>query len=313
MAEDKNKRQAAIDAVKAANEAKNKPKNNTIYSPPPPKKKTPPPLAPTSTKLTPYTFYSPPPPKKKTPPVKPPATPDKPAKDNFEEDDAAGYAAGLLDFKSTGSGSGSGSGRNPLNDYTQQLQKLITGGSYADPYNDLLSKFQGLFDTQKTALAGLNTEAGKTIDTSMNSLETMLKGQANPYANLQAENVTPTAQLSSFLQGQNVDDQQTQDYAQVLNAQNAGAATNFNNLAGVLRSMATANQTGALADVATQRDASKRQLATTNAGIGSALQQSFMGDQRDIQKSIGTERNSLMQQLMDAIAKGGVPKKGRLF
>lgn len=223
-----------------------------------------------------------------------------------------GYDDAKVDL-STPPGGGGGGGRNPLNDYTQQLQALLTGGSYADPYNDLMSKFQGLFDTQKTALQGINTQAGTTINDSMNSLETMLKAQANPYANLQAENVTPTAQLSSFLQGQNVGDQQTQDYAQVLNAQNAGAATNFNNLAGVLRSMATAGQTGALADVATQRDASARQLATTSAAAGANLQAASMNDQRDVQKLKTTQQSTLIQQLLAAIAKGGMPKKGKLF
>lgn len=224
-----------------------------------------------------------------------------------------GYNDAKADLTPTPGGGGGGGGRNPLNDYTQQLQALLTGGSYADPYNDLMSKFQGLFDTQKTALQGINTQAGTTINDSMNSLETMLKAQANPYANLQAENVNPTAQLSSFLQGQNVGDQQTQDYAQVLNAQNAGAATNFNNLAGVLRSMATAGQTGALADVATQRDASTRQLATTSAAAGANLQAASMNDQRDIEKLKTTEQSSLIKQLLDAIAKGGMPKKGKLF
>jgi hypothetical protein len=223
----------------------------------------------------------------------------------------SGYDAGKKDLTTTGSGSGSG--RNALNDYTQQLQALLTGGSYADPYNSLMEKFQGLFDQQKTALSGINTQAGSTINSSMDSLQSMLQGQANPYADLQAQNVTPTAQLSSFLQGQNVGDQQTQDYAQVLNAQNAGSAGAFNNLAGVLRSIAGANQQGALSDVATQRDASMRQLANSNAAAGIDLQKSSMNDQRDIEKLKTTQQNSLMQQLMAAIAKGGVPKKGKLF
>jgi hypothetical protein len=296
---------------------------------------------------------------------------------------------------------GGGGGRNVLNDYTRQLQSLLTGGSYGKPYDQLQSQLEGMYggaqadlttdrdaqlsglnslygdaqtnlntrntqgltnlqtgyDTARTSLAGLNTQAGKTINSSMDSLEAMLKGQANPYANLQAEAVTPTAQLSSFLQGQNVGDQQTQDYAQVLNAQNAGSAGAFNNLAGILRSISGANQQGALADVAVQRDASTRQLAGNNQAYGNQLTQGLLADKLkmgqaydqntfDISKGLlgdtsnvnqnysqnkqtynqgllqGTQsvaqnktgqQNDLIQQMLAAIAKGGVPKKGKLF
>ena len=208
---------------------------------------------------------------------------------------------------------GGGGGRNPLNDYTQQLQKLLTSGSYANPYDDLMKKFQGLFNQQKSSLVGINEDADITINDSMDSLETMLKGQANPYADLKAENVTPTAQLSSFLQGQNVSDQQTQDYAQVLNAQNAGSAGAFNNLANFMRGIADSNQQGAITDVGVQRDASNRQLANNFMAAEMNIDKSSMNDQRDIEKLKTTQQGDLIKQLMAAIAKGGVPKKGRLF
>jgi len=254
-------------------------------------------------------------------------------------------------------GGDGGGGRNPLNDYTQQLQSLLRGGSYADPYNGLLEKIKGLYGTAQTdlttnqnaavssleglygdqtsSLAGINTQAGNTINSSMDSLKTMLEGQANPYANLQAESVTPTAQLSSFLQGQNVGNQQTQDYAQVLNAHNAGSAGAFNNLASVMRSIAGANQQGAISDVAVQRDASTRQLANQNAAAGTQLKQGLLADklklnqgyqqnqfdlskgllgaEQSVQQNSQSQQSDLIQQLMAAIAKGGVPKKGRLF
>ena len=302
---------------------------------------------------------------------------------------------------STDAVAGSGSGRNVLNDYTKQLQSLLTGGTYGKPYEDLQSQLEGMYgnaqtglttnrdaqlsglqslyggaqagldtrntqgltnlqsgyDTARTSLAGLNTQAGNTINTSMDSLQKMLQGQTNPYADLKAEAVSPTAQLSSFLQAQNVGDQQTQDYAQVLNAQNAGSAGAFNNLAGVLRSIAGADQQGALADVAVQRDASTRQLASNNQAYGNQLTQGLLADKLkmgqtydantfDVSKGLlsdtsnvnqnysqnqqtynqgllsGTQniaqdktgqQNALIQQMLAAIAKGGVPKKGKLF
>lgn len=225
----------------------------------------------------------------------------------------AGYDAAKTDLTTKPNGGGGGSGRNPLNDYTQQLQALLTGGSYADPYDDLMKKFQGLFNQQKSSLVGINEDADTTINDSMDSLETMLKGQANPYADLKAEEVTPTAQLSSFLQAQNVSDQQTQDYAQVLNAQNAGSAGAFNNLAQFMRGVAGANQQGAITDVAVQRDASKRQLANNFAAAEMNIDKSSLNDQRDIEKLKTTQQSDLIKQLMAAIAKGGVPKKGKLF
>lgn len=270
----------------------------------------------------------------------------------------AGYDAAKTDLTTKpNGGGGGGSGRNPLNDYTQQLQALLRGGSYADPYNGLLEKIKGiyggaqtdlttnqntavgtlesLYGDQTSSLAGINTQAGNTINSSMDSLETMLKGQANPYADLKAEEVTPTAQLSSFLQAQNVGDQQTQDYAQVLNAQNAGSAGAFNNLASVMRSIAGANQQGALSDVAVQRAASTRQLANQNAAAGTQLKQGLLADklklnqgyqqdqfdlskgllgaEQSVQQNSQNRQSDLIKQLMAAIAKGGVPKKGKLF
>jgi hypothetical protein len=294
-----------------------------------------------------------------------------------------------------------GKARNPLNDYTKQLQSLLTGGTYGKSYEDLQSQLEGMYgnaqtglttnrdaqlsglqslyggaqagldarntqglanlqsgyDTARTSLAGLNTQAGNTINASMDSLQSMLQAQTNPYADLQAQAVNPTAQLSSFLQAQNVGDQQTQDYAQVLNAQNAGSAGAFNNLAGVLRSIAGADQQGALADVAVQRDASTRQLASNNQAYGNQLTQGLLADKLkmgqtydantfDVSKGLlsdtsnvnqnysqnqqtynqgllsGTQniaqdktgqQNALIQQMLAAIAQGGVPKKGKLF
>ncbi len=290
MAKDNNKRQKAIDALKAKNSGKTvdtpRSASDTIYT------------SRVTNKGNEDAFYS--------------ASASKKELDRLRREAAAAKAAAA---------SGT-SGSSPLDDYTRQLQAMLKGGSYGKPYDDLQSKLEGMYggaqtdltnnyntdisgvktlygdaqdaltarNTQgltdlgtnygaaRTALSGLNTQAGATINASMDNLQAMLQGQANPYANLQAEAVTPTAQLSSFLQAQNVGDQQTQDYAQVLNAQNAGSAGAFNNLAGVLRSIAGANQQGALADVATQRDASTRQLAGNNLAYGNQLAQGLLAD-----------------------------------
>ena len=373
MTEEKNKRQKAIDANKTVNKNKgvSAPRSSVDVGP----------ISRVTNKPKEDKFYA--------------ASANKAELDRLRREAAAAAAAAAA------AGSGGGSGRNPLNDYTKQLQSLLTGGSYGKPYNHLQSQLEGIYGTAQTdltnnyntdisgantlygnaqtaldarnktglanlqtgydtataSLGALNTQAGKTINSSMDSLQNMLKAQANPYANLQAEAVTPTAQLSSFLQAQNVGDQQTQDYAQVLNAQNAGSAGAFNNLAGVLRSIAGADQQGALADVAVQRDASTRQLASNNQAYGNQLTQGLLADKLkmgqtydantfDLSKGLlsdtsnlnqaygqnrqtynqgllsGTQniaqdktgqQNALITQLLAAIAKGGVPKKGKLF
>ena len=369
MAEEKNKRQKAIDALKTKNSGKTTSTTRSVSDI----------NTPTSTatnKVQSDQFYA--------------VSASKKELDRLRREAAAAAAAAK-----------SGSGRNPLNDYTKQLQSLLTGGSYGKSYDALQSQLEGMYGTAQTDLTNnyntdisgantlygnaqtaltarnaqgladlqtgyntatadlgnLNTQAGKTINASMDSLQAMLQGQANPYANLQAQEVNPTAQLSSFLNAQNVGDQQAQDYAQVLNAQNAGSSGAFNNLAGVLRSIAGANQQGALADVATQRDASTRQLANSKQAYGSQLAQGLLADKLkmgqtydantfDLSKGLlsdtsnlnqaygqnrqtynqgllsGTQnvaqdktgqQNALITQLLAAIAKGGVPKKGKLF
>ena len=291
-------------------------------------------------------------------------TPSGVTRDEAAQDggnDTGGGAGG-----GSGSGSGTGTSKVDLDPFTQQLQAILTGGTFANPYNSLQSELEGIYntgqtdlttnrtnqlaglktlydnaqtglttdrdaqlaalktlygdaqtglttdrtnqlaelsklyggaqtnldarnktglenlqsgyDTARTSLGDLNTQAGKTINTSMDSLKAALEAQVNPYANLEAQSVSPTAELSSFLQGQNVGNQQAQDYAQVLNAQNAGASGAFNNVANILRSIAGANQQGALSDVAVQRDASTRQLASQNQAYGNQLTQGLLAD-----------------------------------
>lgn len=214
-----------------------------------------------------------------------------PASNDTTADETFAYT----DTSKTGkSGAGAGTvktGPTALDRYTQQLQAMLTGGSYAQPYTDLESKLNELYG-----------QAQPKIDTAMTNLQNVLQGMANPYANFQAQTTQVTPQLSQLLASQGVSQTPLQELAAVTNAQNAGQSTAFGNLVGTLKSIQDATQQGALQDVATQR-----------GDLASMLEQSRLGMGSQIARQKTDEQQSLMKMLMAALAKGGTPKKGRLF
>lgn len=188
----------------------------------------------------------------------------------------------------TGTGGG---GLSALDRYTQQLQAMLTGGTYRKPYEDL-----------QTQLGTMYSGAGKQVTSSMDELNKFLTGQTNPYANVKAQETQVTPALSELLQSQGVSTNPLQQLAAVTQAQNAGQATAFNNLMSSLGGIYGANQTGQISDVAQQRADLQNQLTNSNLGYGAQIQQKAMDQQQ-----------SLMKMLLTALAKGGNPKKGRLF
>lgn len=202
--------------------------------------------------------------------------------------DAAAKALAAATAASKGTGS---SGPSALDRYTQQLQAMLTGGSYRQPYDQLQTQLQNIYG-----------QAGGQITTAMDNLDTFLKGQTNPYANIQAQTTQVTPALNEMLQSQGVSTNPLQQLAAVTQAQNAGQATAFNNLIGTLSGIQSANQTGQLGDVAQQRADFQNQLTNSNLGYGAQLQQQASDKQQ-----------SLMTMLLTALSKGGNPKKGKLF
>lgn len=187
--------------------------------------------------------------------------------------------------------SSGGGGLSALDRYTQAIQGMLTGGGYRKPQDDLLSKLSGLFPT---------AEAG--IGSSMDALKASLQKQANPYANFQAAQAQASPQLQSFLAAQGVSDQPVQDFAATLNAQNAGQATAFKNLADMLSTIYSSNQTGAVSDVEFQR-----------ANLLNQLQQSRLGYGAQLESQAQASQQNYMKMLLQALAKGGKTKKGRLL
>jgi hypothetical protein len=178
---------------------------------------------------------------------------------------------------------GKGKGKkSPLDLYTQQLQKLL-GGGYRQPYDDLASK-----------LGTMGTTAQTQINTAMDNLETMLKGQANPFANFQATRTQVSPDLNTLLQSQGVDSTPLQQYATAVNAQQGAQADAFTNMMGSLSGLYDAQQAGRLGDVALNRAQLQSGLAANQAGLGAAVNQQALG-----------QRNELMSLLLQAIAKGG--------
>lgn len=160
-----------------------------------------------------------------------------------------------------------------------QLKGGGSGGGTAGGYGQLLKTMKSLGDMS----------AGN-INSSMDSLTSMLQGQANPYANFQAQNTSTTPELQQLLQSQGVDTNPLQQYATAINAQNTGQANAFQNQANTMRDIYGANQAGSIADTAMQRSNLLNQLQGNVFGTGSAL----MGKN-------APDRNSILQMILEAM------------
>jgi hypothetical protein len=146
----------------------------------------------------------------------------------------------------------------------------------------------------------MGTTAQTQINTAMDNLETMLKGQANPFANFQATRTQVNPDLNTLLQSQGVDSTPLQQYATAVNAQQGAQADAFTNMMGSLSGLYDAQQAGRLGDVALNRAQLQSGLAANQAGMGAAINQQALGQQ-----------NELLGLLLQALAKGG-QTRGRL-
>ena len=142
----------------------------------------------------------------------------------------------------TGAGSGSGGGISPLDRYTQAIQNMLTSGSYRQPQDDLLERLQTMYG-----------QAQPQVNTAMDNLTGFLQKQTNPYAGLQAQTTQATPALSEFLQAQGVNQTPLQQMAAVTQAQNTGQSDAFQNLIGSMQNMWQGNQAGQIQDVASQK------------------------------------------------------------
>lgn len=181
--------------------------------------------------------------------------------------------------------------------YTQMIQGMLTSGSYNKPYDDLLTRLNSFYGGED----GQSGAKGR-IGSAMDNLTTFLQGQANPYAGLQAQTAQTTPALNKFLQSQGVSDTPLGQYAEVVNAQNAGAGTAFQNLANTLGGIYGANQAGQISDVGVQRTDLLNQLEQSRLGYGAQLAEKGLD-----------QRNELLKLLMGSVAKGGKPKAGELM
>jgi len=204
----------------------------------------------------------------------------------IESDKKKQEGLGYGDANKENTPAGRGGGRlSPLDMYTQQLQKLL-GGGYRQPYDDLISQ-----------LNTMGGQAQSTIDSSMNSLETLLKGQANPFANFQAAQTQVNPELTTLLQSQGVESTPLQQYATAVNAQQAAQSDAFTNMMSGLSGIYDTQQAGRIADVGINRANLQSGLANSQMGMGAAVGQQALG-----------QRNDLMQLLLDALSKGGRTK-----
>lgn len=175
--------------------------------------------------------------------------------------------------------------------YARQLQRLLRSGEYRQPYDELTNQ-----------LNTMGQQAEGTIGSSMDQLKTFLQGQANPYANFQAQQTQVSPALAGLLQSQGVSTDPLQQFAGAVNAQNAGQATAFQNLANTLGTLYGAQQQGMVQDVEANRANALAALGASRMGMGAQINQQALG-----------QRNQLMEMLLSAISQGGRPKAGRLF
>lgn len=214
--------------------------------------------------------------------------------DTTAKAEKSGYDAAVKALSANagmGTGAGGSAGPSALDRYTQQLQAMLTGGSYRQPYEQLQSQLQNMYG-----------QAGGQVNTAMDNLGSFLQGQANPYAGVKAQETQVTPALSELLQSQGVSQNPLQQLAAVTQAQNAGQASAFNNLVGSLSGIYGANQAGQIGDVAQQRADLQNQLTSSNLAYGA-----------QIQNQASDQQQKLMTMLLTALSKGGQPKKGKLF
>lgn len=178
-----------------------------------------------------------------------------------------------------------------LNRYTRQLQGLLRSGSYRAPQDQLMQQLQ----TQYQA-------ATPQINTAYENLISQLQGQTNPYANMQAVTTQATPELQQLLQSQGVSTDPLQQFATALNTQNQGQATAFQNLINNMSGIQSANQTGMINAARAQQANALAALEGQRAAYGTQLESQAAGQQQNF-----------MEMLLNAIAKGGAPRKGRLF
>lgn len=196
--------------------------------------------------------------------------------------------------------------KSPLDIYTQALQKMVQGPvsiseDYRQPYDELTNQ-----------LNTMGQQAEGTVGSSMDQLKTFLQGQANPYANFQAQQTQVSPALSSLLQSQGVSTDPLQQYAATVNAQNAGQTTAFQNLANTLRDVYGAQQAGALQDVETNRANLLSQLGASRMGMGTQINQQAVTRRNELMNQATNQRSELMQLLLSALSKGGRLGKGGL-
>lgn len=178
-----------------------------------------------------------------------------------------------------------------LNRYTRQLQGLLRSGSYRAPQDQLMQQLQ----TQYQA-------ATPQINTAYENLISQLQSQTNPYANMQAVTTQATPELQQLLQSQGVSTDPLQQFATALNTQNQGQATAFQNLINTMSGIQSAGQTGMI-------DAARAQQANALA----ALEGQRAGYATQLESQAAGQQQNFMEMLLNAIAKGGAPRKGRLF
>jgi hypothetical protein len=119
----------------------------------------------------------------------------------------------------------------------------------------------------QSQLTGAYDKSTADIDQAYASLEALLRGQANPFADYQAQQAQVSGGLAELLGSQGVSNLPVQQLGAALQAQNTGQSTAFQNLANVMRDLYGASQQGSLADVGRMRTQSREAAANNRKEI----------------------------------------------
>jgi hypothetical protein len=174
-----------------------------------------------------------------------------------------------------------------LNRYARNLQNVLDTGSYRTGQDELLNLLSQQY--------GASTPV---INTAVDALKAQIAGQVNPYANIQAEATQVTPQLQQLLESQGVSTTPLQEFATTLQSQSEGQAAAFNNLAQQLAAGFEGSRTGQMTGAESQR-----------AALLGALENARNLYSSQIESQALQRRQNIEQLLLDAIAKGGNPRK----
>ena len=200
------------------------------------------------------------------------------------------YESTKQEIKQDSQISGGGGGETALDRYVRGIQGLLQSGEYLKPQEQLKEQLQTMYGQAQTG-----------VNTAMDNLQSFLEKQVNPYEGFKAQAAQVSPQLMEFLQSQGASTDPLQQLAAVRQQEATNQAAAFQNLGDTLKTLAAAQQSGRIGDVAQQRASYQSALEGAKAGYGTQLDQASFN-----------RRNELLKLILAGMGKGGRPGAGSI-